>query len=63
LICTKAPLAIQVAKECVNRGMDTSLTAGCDLERANFGLMCGTNDKNEGMGAFLEKRKPTFSGN
>ena len=61
-ICSKGPLAIQMVKECVNRGLDVILTAGCDLEKANFGSICGTGDKNEGMEAFLEKRKPSFTG-
>ena len=62
LICTKGPLAVISAKECINRGLDVNLTAGCDLEKANFGAMCGTGDKNEGVEAFQEKRKPEFSG-
>ncbi|MEW6051197.1 MAG: enoyl-CoA hydratase-related protein [Candidatus Zixiibacteriota bacterium] len=62
LIASKAPLAITSAKECVHRGLDINLTAGCDLEKATFGSICGTGDKNEGMEAFLEKRKPQFTG-
>ncbi len=62
LICSKAPLAVVAAKECINRGLDINLTAGCDLEKATFGSICGTGDKNEGMEAFLEKRKPSFTG-
>lgn len=62
LISTKAPIAIELAKESINRGLDGTLTAGCDLERANFAQCCGTGDKNEGMEAFLEKRPPKFSG-
>jgi enoyl-CoA hydratase len=62
LMCARAPIAVQTAKECINRGLDVNLTAGCDLEKANFGQMCGTGDKNEGMEAFLEKRKPQFTG-
>jgi enoyl-CoA hydratase len=61
-ICSKGPVAIAMAKECINRGLDVNLSAGCDLEKANFGSICGTGDKNEGMEAFLEKRKPNFSG-
>jgi len=62
LICSKAPIAIGIAKECINRGLDISISVGCDLEKANFGQVCGTGDKNEGMKAFLEKRKPQFTG-
>ena len=62
LIASKAPIGIQLAKECINRGIDGTLTAGCDLEKANFGQICGTGDKNEGTEAFLEKRKPNFTG-
>jgi len=61
-ICSKAPIAISLAKECINRGLDGTLTAGCDLEKANFGQVCSTGDKNEGIEAFLEKRKPSFTG-
>ncbi|MBU0984561.1 MAG: enoyl-CoA hydratase/isomerase family protein [candidate division Zixibacteria bacterium] len=62
LIAAKGPLAVRMAKECVNRGLETTLTAGCDLEKANFGSICGTGDKNEGMEAFLEKRAAKFTG-
>jgi enoyl-CoA hydratase len=63
VICSKGPLAVAMAKECINRGLDVNLSAGCDLEKANFGSICGTADKNEGTKAFLEKRKPEFKGN
>ncbi len=62
LIASKGPIAITLSKECINRGLDGTLTAGCDLEKANFGQICGTGDKNEGCEAFLEKRKPSFTG-
>ncbi len=62
LICSKAPLAITIAKECINRGLDMALALGCDLEKANFGQTCSTGDKNEGCEAFMEKRKPEFTG-
>jgi enoyl-CoA hydratase len=62
LITTKGPIAIQAAKECINRGLDVTLSVGCDLEKVSFGQTCGTGDKNEGMEAFLEKRKPNFTG-
>ena len=62
VICSKAPLAIAAAKECINRGLDVQLSSGCDLEKANFGMICGTGDKNEGIEAFQEKRAAKFSG-
>ena len=61
-IAAKGPLAIAAAKECINRGLDVNLSAGCDLEKANFGSICGTGDKNEGTEAFLEKRPAKFTG-
>jgi enoyl-CoA hydratase len=62
LIASKGPIAVTVAKECVNRGLDVDLPHACDLEKANFGQVCGTGDKNEGMQAFLEKRPAKFTG-
>lgn len=62
LICSRGPIGVAMAKECINRGLDATLSVGCDLEKANFGQLCGTGDKNEGMEAFVEKRKPQFTG-
>ena len=61
-ICSKAPIAIATAKECINRGLDVTLSVGCDLEKVSFGQICGSGDKNEGCEAFMEKRKPEFTG-
>ena len=61
-IAAKAPLAIRLAKEAIRRGLDVTLSEGCDMENRNFGLACATADKNEGTAAFLEKRKPNFQG-
>ena len=62
LIASKGPLAIRMAKECINRGLDMPLSNGLDFEKVNFGAVCGTQDKTEGCGAFLEKRKAEFKG-
>ena len=61
-IIANAPLAVQYALEAVNHGMDMPLKEGLYLEAALFGLICGTEDKNEGTTAFLEKRAANFKG-
>lgn len=62
LINSKAPVAVATAKECINRGLDINLSAGCDFEKSSFGNIYGTEDAMEGMKAFLEKRKAEFKG-
>src|ERR1700724_748232 len=55
-ILANAPLAVRFALEAVNKGMDTSLSAGLLLEASVFAICAGTEDKREGTAAFLEKR-------
>jgi len=62
MISSKSPIAVSVAKECINRGLDINLAAGCDFEKTSFGTIFGTDDAREGMTAFLEKRKAEFKG-
>jgi len=62
LIASKGPLAVRLAKECINRGLDMPLSNALDLEKANFGVSTGSADGNEGCAAFLEKRKAEFKG-
>ncbi len=61
-ICTKGPLAVTYAKQAINLGLDTDLKSGLAFEAEAFGGICGTDDKNEGTGAFLEKREAKFEG-
>jgi enoyl-CoA hydratase len=61
-IATKAPVAVRLAKAAVLRSLDTPLDVGLDYERRLFALAFGTEDKEEGVRAFLEKRKPDFRG-
>jgi enoyl-CoA hydratase len=61
-IASKGPLAIRLAKECVNRGLDMPLVGGLELEKVNFGITAGSHDGTEGCAAFLEKRKAEFKG-
>ncbi|MEL0614927.1 2,3-dehydroadipyl-CoA hydratase PaaF [Marinomonas arenicola] len=61
-IAQKSALAVRLAKECVLKGMDTDLATGLRFERHAFTVLSGTKDRDEGIAAFLEKRKPTFTG-
>lgn len=61
-IANKSPLALKVAKECVAKSYEANLSDGLEFEHKNFYLMLGSEDKEEGMKAFLEKRKPVFKG-
>jgi len=54
------PIAI-MTKESVNRAYETTLAEGVRFERRLFHSMFATNDQKEGMGAFVDKRKPGFS--
>ena len=55
-ICANAPIAVAESKRCIRMGMQTDISTGAAFEAEAFGVTCGTEDKNEGMGAFLEKR-------
>lgn len=61
-IASKAPIAIQCAKEAVNRSLEVGLYEGLAHESYLHAYTCATEDKNEGVAAFLEKRKPVFQG-
>lgn len=59
-IVQKGPIAVRLVKQAVQRGQDLDLDNACLLESEVFGLCFSTEDQKEGMGAFLEKRKPDF---
>jgi enoyl-CoA hydratase len=61
-LADKAPVAVQYIIEAVNRGLEASLDKGQFLEATLFGLVASTEDMREGTKAFLEKRKPDFTG-
>jgi enoyl-CoA hydratase len=61
-IAANAPIAIKLALEATNKGMETSQSEGLLLEASYFGLCAATEDKKEGTSAFLEKRAPQFHG-
>lgn len=62
-ILAQSPVAVSLAMSAVRQGLEMSLTAGLAYESSLFGLVSGTEDMKEGMAAFLEKRKPKFTGN
>ena len=55
-------LALQAAKKLINQGPEMELTAALELEAFCLGTLAGTHDLHEGTLAFLEKRKPNFTG-
>ena len=62
LIAQKGPLAVSQAKRVTADGLDNLLADGNELEIEAFAKCFETADQKEGMGAFLEKRTPTFTG-
>lgn len=61
-IAQMSTIAVQLAKEAVNRSFETQLDEGLMFERKNFYLTFASEDQKEGMKAFMEKRKPVFKG-
>jgi enoyl-CoA hydratase/carnithine racemase len=59
-INAKGPLAVRAAKKASSHGLQMPLEQGLDFENQVFAEVCATQDKNEGVTAFLEKRKPRF---
>ena len=61
-IASRPPLAVRYAKEAVNRSQEGDTASGFALESYLHALTCTTEDKREGVAAFLEKRKGKFKG-
>lgn len=61
-IASRPPLAVKYAKEAVNRSIEGGSESGYALESFLHALTCTTDDKKEGVAAFLEKRKGQFKG-
>ncbi|MGH2982367.1 MAG: enoyl-CoA hydratase-related protein [Solirubrobacterales bacterium] len=61
-IAQHPPIAARLAKQAVVAAEETSLSAGLETERRLYELSMATDDRVEGMRAFIEKRKPRFEG-
>jgi enoyl-CoA hydratase/carnithine racemase len=56
-------LALQASKMLINKSQEMDLTSGLEMEARTFGGIAHTHDLAEGTKAFMEKRKPNFTGN
>lgn len=61
-ILKNGPIAVRLAKQAVNKGLDQTLEEGQKSEAAFFAQLCDTEDQKEGANAFIEKRPPVFKG-
>ena len=61
-IASRGEVAVRLSKDAINSGMDVDIESGCMLERKAFGMCFASQDRVEGMKAFLEKREPKFTG-
>jgi enoyl-CoA hydratase len=61
-IAARAPLAVRLGREAINRAFETPLSVGIAHERRSFYLLFATEDQKEGMAAFSEKRAPAWKG-
>ena len=61
-VAERPPIAARLAKQAVLAAEETALSAGLDAERRMFEIAMATEDRVEGMRAFVEKREPDFKG-
>jgi len=61
-ICVHSPISLRLAKAVIDTGSETDLTNACRIELDAFASCFSSEDRKEGMSAFLEKRRPNFTG-
>jgi enoyl-CoA hydratase len=59
----KGPVSLMAARDAVLASPDINLSAGIEIERKLFALCLASGERDEGVSAFLEKRKPDFHKN
>lgn len=62
VIATKSPIGVKLAKQAILKAGELPLREGLGFERQQFLILFGTEDAKEGIGAFVEKRAPSFKG-
>ncbi|WP_206809004.1 enoyl-CoA hydratase/isomerase family protein [Paradesulfitobacterium ferrireducens] len=60
-LASKPAIAMKMAKEAINTGINLDISSALTLEIQNFVTAFASEDRKEGMGAFMEKRKPNFT--
>jgi len=61
-LAKQAPIAIKLIIDCVNRGLETAIEKGLEIEADNIVAVSATEDAMEGTLAFMEKRPADFKG-
>ena len=61
-LAAKPPLALRFAKQAIDQGLQTDLHTAMDFELYAASILFASEDRKEGMRAFLEKRPPRFTG-
>ncbi|XP_062858201.1 enoyl-CoA hydratase domain-containing protein 2, mitochondrial isoform X2 [Trichomycterus rosablanca] len=61
-ILPQAPIAVRMAKEAMNRGIEVDIASGMAIEGMCYARVIPTRDRQEGMAAFIEKRPPRYTG-
>jgi len=61
-LASKPPLGLRKIKAVINKGMDTDIQSGLKLEQEALGFLMQTEDFQEGIAAFMEKREPRWKG-
>ena len=59
-VASMSQVAVRLTKDAINKAYEATLAEGLEFEKKNFILLFGTEDKQEGMAAFIEKRQPQW---